>query len=126
MSETVTLYRPVGLKELQLIQRADMRAFPPRLAHQPIFYPVLNLAYAEQIARDWNTRDSASDYAGFVTAFDVDRLYVEQFEVQTVGASHHQELWIPAERLDELNRQIRGEIRVVGAYYGDQFVGERL
>ena len=47
---TRTLYRPVGLRELQLILDAEARAFPPRLAAQPIFYPVLNREYAEEIA----------------------------------------------------------------------------
>lgn len=36
------LYRPVGLRELELIAKADFKAFPPRLPEQPIFYPVLN------------------------------------------------------------------------------------
>jgi hypothetical protein len=52
------LYRPVGLHELELIAASACRAFPPRLPHQPIFYPVLNLEYAEEIARGWNA-DSA-------------------------------------------------------------------
>jgi len=47
-----TLYRPVGIKELELIERLDWKAFPPRLDWQPIFYPVLNQPYAEQIARE--------------------------------------------------------------------------
>jgi hypothetical protein len=45
------LYRPVGLKELELIVQADFRAFPPRLPEQPIFYLVLNIEaafYGEQ------------------------------------------------------------------------------
>lgn len=53
------LYRPVGEAELRRIEASGWRAFPPRLAHQPIFYPVLNEAYAAQIARDWNTKDAA-------------------------------------------------------------------
>lgn len=46
------LYRPVGLEALRLIYDADMRAFPPRLPDQPIFYPVTNDGYAKQIAKD--------------------------------------------------------------------------
>ena len=37
--ETVTLWRPIGPDELQLIRKAGMRAFPPRIPGQPIFYP---------------------------------------------------------------------------------------
>jgi hypothetical protein len=99
------------------------RAFPPRLAHQPIFYPLLTLSYAQQIARDWNTPDAASDYAGFVTAFDLPRPYADQFEVKTVGGRIHQELWIPAEQLNEFNQQIVRPIRFCAAYYGPQYRG---
>ena len=56
MIESVTLFRPVGANELRLIEATGMRAFPPRLPEQPIFYPVTNEAYAAKIARDWNTK----------------------------------------------------------------------
>ncbi len=48
---TVTLYRPVGPAELDLIEATGWRKFPPRLPEQPIFYPVLNEEYAAQIAQ---------------------------------------------------------------------------
>src|SRR5579872_743295 len=92
---TVTLYRPVGLHELALIFDSGCRAFPPRLPHQPIFYPVVNAEYAHQIARDWNTPDEASGYCGFVTRFAIAKSYLEHFEPKTVGASMHVEYWIP-------------------------------
>lgn len=41
-----TLFRPVGLQELSLIWDSGMREFPPRLPHQPIFYPVATKEYA--------------------------------------------------------------------------------
>lgn len=50
--ESVTLWRPVGPKELDLICLSGMRAFPPRLPEQPIFYPVTTEEYAIKIARD--------------------------------------------------------------------------
>jgi hypothetical protein len=117
------LYRPVGLKELDLIAQSDHRAFPPRLPAQPIFYPVLNYEYAEQIARDWNS--TSPPYAGFVTQFEVDDAYVNQYEVHTVGARQHQELWVPADELGEFNRHITGTIKVVAAFYGEKYEGER-
>jgi hypothetical protein len=121
--KTRTLYRPVGLEEARLILEAHARAFPPRLPHQLIFYPVLNVEYARQMARDWNTKDAASGYAGFVTEFDVDGHYLSQFKAQLVGASTHKELWIPAEQLAEFNERIDGQIRFVEAYYGSNFKG---
>ena len=54
--ETLTLYRPVGPKELELIKQSGFAAFPPRLFHQPIFYPVMNEGYAAQIAREFTDR----------------------------------------------------------------------
>jgi len=51
------LFRPVGLHELSLVWDLGMRAFPPRLPHQPISYPVANREYATQIARDCNAKD---------------------------------------------------------------------
>jgi hypothetical protein len=117
------LYRPIGMQELRLIAATNFLAFPPRLPSQPIFYPVLNLNYGIQIAKDWNTADSNSGFAGFVTQFDVDDEYISQFEIQVVGSSQvHQELWIPAEQLTEFNRHILGKIEVVAAYYGDLFI----
>ena len=50
----VTLFRPVGPAELELIKASGWKAFPPRLPDQPIFYPVTNHAYATQIARDYS------------------------------------------------------------------------
>jgi hypothetical protein len=113
---TVTLYRPVGQKELDLIHESGDRAFPPRLPHQPIFYPVLNEEYATQIARDWNTKDEASGYAGFVTRFHVRADFLQRHPVQTVGGSQHQEYWIPAEELPEFNRNIVGPIEVIAEF----------
>ena len=118
------LFRPVGIKELELIKQSGMRKFPPRLPEQPIFYPVLNVEYARQIAQEWNTK-SAPGFAGFVIAFDVCDEYISRFEVKTVGSKIHQELWIPAAELDEFNDCIIGDIKVVEAYYGEKYHGSK-
>lgn len=114
----VTLFRPTGLKELELIFRSGMKAFPPRLPEQPIFYPVMNREYAQQIARDWNAK-SEQNRIGFVLRFEVEADYVTRYPVQTAGAKQHQELWVPAEELDEFNRHIVGEIQVVEVFKGE-------
>lgn len=114
--ETVTLYRPVGQKELDIIHESGDRAFPPRLSFQPIFYPVLNEDYATQIARDWNTKDAASGFVGYVTRFQVRADYLSRYPVQVVGGSQHQEYWIPAEELEDFNRNIVGMIEVVDEF----------
>lgn len=111
---TVTLFRPVGPKELGLIESSGWKHFPPRLPEQPIFYPVLNEEYATQIARDWNVKEGG---AGFVTRFTVDAEFVAKYPVQTVGSSIHQELWVPAEELEDFNRHIVGLIEVIAEFY---------
>lgn len=110
--ETVTLYRPVGQKELDLIRDAGWAAFPPRLAFQPIFYPVTNEEYAVQIARDWNTKDPASGNVGYVTRFQVRKEFLDRYPVQQVGAALHKEYWIPAADLPEFNSNLVGRIEV--------------
>ncbi len=106
---TITLWRPVGPKELDLIRAVGMKAFPPRLPEQPIFYPVTTEDYAIKIARDWNVRASG---AGFVTRFAVRRDYLARYAVQDAGGQAHREYWIPAEDLGAFNAAIVGVIEV--------------
>lgn len=68
----MTLFRPVGKAELDLIEKTEYAAFPPRLPEQSYLYPVLNQKYAEEIAQRWNTRDKNSQYEGYVLRFYVD------------------------------------------------------
>ena len=117
---TTTLYRPVGRKELDLIEQSGWKCFPPRLPIQPIFYPVVQRAYAVQIARDWNTRDAASGFVGYVTRFAVDTEFLSRYPVQPAGSRDHLEYWIPAEELDDFNAHIQGRIEVV-----EEFTGQR-
>ena len=110
LKKSITLFRPVGPKELELIEELDFRAFPPRRPEQPIFYPVLSEEYAVQIARDWNVKESGS---GYVTRFDVDAEFLKRYEPQRVGGAVHVEYWIPAEELTEFNAHIIGRIEVI-------------
>ena len=116
---TVTLYRPVGRNELALIEASDFTAFPPRLPEQPIFYPVTNEDYATQIARDWNAKYNA-DKAGYVTRFEVRKDFLDNYETHIVGGRDHSEYWIPAEDLEEFNRNIIGKIEVIAEFKGGE------
>jgi hypothetical protein len=120
--KTKTLYRPVGIKELELIADTDWKEFPPRLEWQPIFYPVLNQAYAEQIAMEWNTEDSFSGYCGIVTRFVIQEEHFLQYNAENVGAEMHNELWVPAEMLSTFNQNIVGKIEVVNVFFGSAFL----
>lgn len=113
---TTQLFRPVGPHELALIEASGYREFPPRLPDQPIFYPVMNEEYARQIARDWNVNASG---AGYVTRFHVESAFLTRYPEQVVGAAVHRELWIPAEDLPELNRNIIGLIEVVAEFHSE-------
>lgn len=113
MNELITLYRPTGPKELELVKQSGFKAWPPRLPEQHIFYPVTNEKYAKQIAIRWNIRDSG---IGYVTRFQVKKTFMERYPIQKVGGAIHTEWWIPAEDLEELNANIVGLIEVIGEY----------
>jgi hypothetical protein len=113
LDNTTYLYRPVNQAELDLIEASGWRKFPPRLPEQPIFYPVMNEAYAIQIAREWNVPAYG---IGYVTRFAVNSDYVSKFTVENVGGLIHDELWIPAEELETFNANIVGLIEVIQKY----------
>jgi hypothetical protein len=115
MTDIVTLYRPVGTKELQLIEASGFTAYPPRLPAQPIFYPVTSEQYAIQIARDWNVKHNV-DHKGFVTRFSVSADHLAGYEKKIVGGKVHEEYWIPADRLSEFNQHIVGKIEITHSF----------
>ena len=45
-----------------------------------------------------------------MTRFDVEKSYLDQFDVHQVGGQTILEYWIPAEELDEFNDHIVGKI----------------
>ena len=110
---TVTLFRPVGPEELELVRASGWRAWPPRLPGQPIFYPVLNEDYATKIARDWNVPRSGS---GYVTRFRVGKVFLDNYEIHQAGGQTILEYWIPAEHLRQFNASIIGTIEVIATY----------
>jgi hypothetical protein len=110
---TITLWRPVGPEELDLIRKSGMLAFPSRLPGQPIFYPVLTEEYAVKIARDWNVSAGGS---GHVTCFEVKKSFIDQYTIQQAGGRSHLEYWIPAEDLNAFNDAIVGLINVVQSF----------
>jgi hypothetical protein len=112
-AETVMLWRPVGPAELELIKQSQMRAFPPRLPEQPIFYPVLSEEYAVKIARDWNVPASGR---GFVTRFRVRKEFLDRYEVREAGGRAHREYWIPAEDVSAFNDAIVGTIEIIAEF----------
>lgn len=110
--KTVVCFRPVGQKELDLVKESDYKKWPPRLPEQPIFYPVTNEEYAIELTK-WNVTDFGK---GYVTKFHVRKEFMDRYPIKCVGASSHTEWWVPAEDLEELNKNIVGSIEVVREY----------
>lgn len=107
------LFRPVNQAELDLIIQLDWKRFPPRLPEQPIFYPVLNEAYASQISKEWNVPTYG---IGHVLQFEVADSFLKPYKVQTVGLDHHVEFWILAEDLERMNDNIVGKIELIHTF----------
>lgn len=116
--ELVTLYRPVGQTELDMIRYYEFRAFPPRWPTQPLFYPLATEQYATEVAQTWDAQQGGHR-VGYVLRFQVSKAYLERYDVQLVGRRYHQEYWVPAEELDAFNQQIVGSIEVIAEYHGD-------
>lgn len=110
---TVTMYRPLGPEEFALVRDSGFRRWPPRLPGQPIFYPVTNQRYAEEIAERWNVKDSG---IGYVARFEVQAAFAAAYPIQKVGGAHHTEWWIPADALERLNDHIVGQIAIVARF----------
>jgi len=113
LPETITLYRPVGQIELDKVEQENWKKWPNRLPDQPIFYPVTNELYANEIAEKWNTQDPKNGLVGFVTKFEVKSNFLRKYNIECVGANYHTEYWIPSEELANFNENIVGEIEVI-------------
>jgi hypothetical protein len=107
---TVTLWRPTGPEELALVEASGWTAWPTRLPEQPIFYSILNEDYATRIARDWNVKASG---VGYVTRFQVRKSFPDRDEVHQAGGRAILEYWVPAEDLDDLNKNIVWKSRLL-------------
>lgn len=65
--------------------------------------------------RDWKVKSSG---AGYVLRFEVEKPFLERYDVHQVGGRSHIEYWIPAHELDEFNRHIVGAIELVDEFGG--------
>ena len=110
--KTTTLFRPLGPGEYALVAKSNFESWPPRLPEQPIFYPVTNEPYAIEI-NHWNVTQFGE---GYVSRFEVQTSFMDKFSIETVGAGHHTEWWIPADQIEELNAAIVGKIEIIGHY----------
>lgn len=113
MEDTITLWRPTGQAERDLVARSGWKKWPPRRPDQPIFYPVLNRPYATRITREWNVPEGG---VGYVTSFEVRQTFLGRHEVHNVGGKDHLEYWVPAQELEDLNANILGAILEISEF----------
>ena len=69
------------------------------------------------IAKDWNV---AAYGIGYVVEFDVSNHFLSQFNIENVGGEIHNQYWIPAEAIGELNENILGRIRLTKTFKNEQ------
>lgn len=113
MSAVTVLYRPIGAAEYALLVRHGFGRWPAPLPHQPVFYPVTSEGHATRIAREWNARDAASGFVGYVARFTVRSDFLARYAAHRAGPGDDAEYSIPAEHLAELNANLVGLIDVV-------------
>jgi len=68
----------------------------------------LNEEYAVEITKKWNVPQYGAGY--------VNEDYIKKFKTETVGNKTHKELWVPAEDLEEFNKNIVGKIEVIHVF----------
>ena len=67
-------------------------------------------------------KDEFSRYCGIVTRFNITEECFLKYEIQNVGGSIHNELWVPAEELEMFNQSIVNGIQIAKIFFGEQFV----
>jgi hypothetical protein len=114
--ETTALYRALGQKELDLIEKSGFKAFPPYLEGQPTFNFLLNEQHARFIASEINANKASSAYTGYVLRLYVRSDFVAQFEIRKDVSDPALEYEIPTDRIAQFNENIVGEIELVARY----------
>ncbi len=116
MTKFIELYKPLSPTQLAMVINSNWRRFTPDTLQQRLFYPKINLRYAEQIARQWN---AVQFTAGYVVSFKVPLVFMTRYDIQTVGYDEHREYKVPIGELDLLNDTIFGKIEIVSAFTTD-------
>lgn len=122
--DSTTLYRHAGYWDLEQIASRGWNTFHNRL-DEPILRLYQNEEYANSIALDWHAEDLISDFAGFVLAFEIQTSHLRQYELESWKEPNSWHYCVPPEKIKEFNEQIIGKIRLLRAFYGDEFKGAK-
>ncbi|SDT29234.1 SMI1/KNR4 family protein [Actinoplanes derwentensis] len=107
----ITLWRSVGPDELDAVASSGWRAWPPR----PVVATVADRQLAVRICREQTV---PAEGAGHVIQFDVDRRFLDRFEVGQGTRRDEREYRIPANAIADLNAHIIGAIEQESEYGG--------
>ncbi len=98
-----TLYKPVGQRELTLIERSGWTRFPPRIARRPVFYTDMS---------DEEAATCAVRETGYIIKFHIRKDYLMKYAVRHNECNDHDELCVPTHALEDFNNNIIGLIEV--------------
>ncbi len=98
-----TLYKPVGERELTMIERSGWTRFPPRIARRPVFYTDMT---------EDNAGNNAVQEAAYIIKFHVRKEYLKKYAITHNHTSDHDELRVPTDALEDFNNNIIGLIEV--------------
>lgn len=113
MRETRVLWKAMGPGEAEMVEAGGMRAFPPRLPCQAVFYAAASRVAAERMAQDWHLPRNG---VGYVARFEVLHSFLDAYCPMAAEASAGEEFRIPAEDMEEFNAAIAGPIEIVSSY----------
>ncbi len=115
MPSTLTLYKSVSPIQLSHLINVDWRYFVPESPDQKLFVPKLHLSFAEMLARQIEV---ATYCAGYVVSFEIQKAFIDHYEVTSVAYEENEEYCIPIEDLGAMNRGIEGRIQLVSWFSG--------
>ena len=114
MPSTVTLYKSISPTQMSHLIEVDWQYFVPDSPDQKLFAPKLHLSFAEMLARQI---EAATHCAGYVVSFEIQKRFIDCYEVTSVAYEEYEEYCIPIEDLGAMNRGIEGRVKLVSWFW---------
>lgn len=112
-ANVVALFRPASPDEIVRMMQRYWRAFMLPAPSQAYFYPFRSHELACLLAEGWYARRYGS---GFVVRAWVQADFLARFDCFSLGGADYLEYRIPVAQMDEFNRNIVGNIELLGGY----------